>query len=186
MSRWWKPVSEQRPPLAPSLASGTEVLGDAVSDFEDILELFDKHDVRYLIIGGLAVIYHAKPRYTKDIDFWIAPESDNVQRANQALAEFGSPYLLDPQDAAEILQLGVPPNRIDLLRQPTDSPATTVTFEEAWPRRVEGRYGRARALWIDLDSLISIKSSIAQPRHQEDARVLKQVRALRRTPEQSD
>ena len=44
---------------------------DAIQDFEDILELLDKYHARYLIIGGLAFIYHAKPRYTKDMDLWI-------------------------------------------------------------------------------------------------------------------
>lgn len=44
---------------------------DTVRDFEDLLELLGRHRVRYLIIGGLAFIYHAKPRYTKDMDLWI-------------------------------------------------------------------------------------------------------------------
>ncbi len=144
---------------------------DSVQDFEDILDLFDRHEVRYLIIGGLAFIYHAKPRYTKDIDLWIGPGQDNLERANRALREFGSPYLLDPSQPAEILQLGVEPNRIDLLQD-----AGRLPFDEAWSHRIEGRYGRARALWIDLDGLIAIKSQIDDPRHQEDARVLKRVR----------
>jgi hypothetical protein len=46
---------------------------DTVQDFEDILHMLEKHAVRYLIIGGLAFIYHAKPRYTKDLDLWIDP-----------------------------------------------------------------------------------------------------------------
>ena len=82
--------------------------------------LLEQHEVRYLIVGGLAFIYHAKPRYTKDMDLWLAPDADNVQRANSALAEFGSPYLLDPANREEILQLGAAPNRIDLLRSPGD------------------------------------------------------------------
>lgn len=149
---------------------------EAISDFEDMLELLAEHAVRYLIIGGLAVIYHAKPRYTKDIDLWIDPEPDNLKRANAALSQFGSPYLLDPESDEEILQLGVAPNRIDLLRQPSDR----VRFAEAWERRVEGSYGRVPALWIDLDSLIEIKSHIDHPRHQEDARILKLVRERRK------
>lgn len=144
---------------------------DAVSDFEDILELLAAHGVRYLIVGGMAFIYHAKPRYTKDMDLWLDADEDNVRRANLALAEFGSPELLDPDDPDEVLQLGAPPNRIDLLRH-----VVTLAFEEAWPRRIEGRYGRAPANWIDLDSLIAIKSAIDHPRHQEDARVLRAVR----------
>jgi hypothetical protein len=67
---------------------------DTVQDFEDILELFARHRVRYLIVGGLAFIYHAKPRYTKDIDLWIDADRENVSRANRALEEFGSPMLM--------------------------------------------------------------------------------------------
>ena len=160
---------------------------DTVHDFEDLLEIFGKFEVRYLIIGGLAFIYHAKPRYTKDLDLWVDPEPVNVGRTNEALvlclrhglprardhfvrcqgatrqayweyvdesrrrqrakgaeilvshvgdtalAAFGSPHLLDAREIDEILQLGVAPNRIDLLRNP-EGP----TFDEAWRRRVDG------------------------------------------------
>ncbi len=144
---------------------------DTVRDFEDILGLFARHHVRYLIVGGLAFIYHAKPRYTKDIDLWIDSDHDNVRRANRALVEFGSPSMLTVEDADEILQLGVAPNRIDILRE-----TIALDFAEVWPRRIEGRYGDAPVNWIDLDSLLAIKSAIDHPRHQEDARVLRAVR----------
>jgi len=147
---------------------------DTIHDFEDLLELLDRHRVRYLIIGGLAFIYHAKPRYTKDMDLWLDCEHENVERANIALSEFGSPQLLDPDDRDEILQLGAGPNRIDLLRETVD-----LEFAKAWDRRIEGMYGRARANWIDLDSLIAIKSSIDHPRHREDVRILRLVRDRR-------
>ncbi len=55
---------------------------ETIQDFEDMLQFLDKHKVRNLIIGGLAFIYHAKPRYTKDMDLWIDPEPENVKRAN--------------------------------------------------------------------------------------------------------
>ena len=67
---------------------------DTIADFEDLLLLLHEHEARYLIIGGLAFIYHAKPRYTKDMDLWVEPEPGNIQRANRALAEFGRPTLL--------------------------------------------------------------------------------------------
>jgi hypothetical protein len=151
---------------------------DAVQDFEDFLDLLERHGVRYLIIGGLAFVYHAKPRFTKDIDVWVDPEPDNLARANAALADFGSPYLLNLSDADEILQLGVAPNRIDLLRE-----AAPLAFEDAWRRRVEGTYGRARAWWIAIEDLLAIKERIAHPRHQEDARVLRLVLERRRRRE---
>ena len=148
---------------------------DVIRDFEDILQLFARHRVRYLIVGGLAFIYHAKPRYTKDIDLWIDADHDNVRRANRALEEFGSPSLMTVDDSEEILQLGVAPNRIDILRDTID-----LSFAECWPRRIESRYGSAPASWIDLDGLLSIKSAIDHPRHQEDARVLRAVRDRRK------
>ena len=86
---------------------------DAITDFEDMLDLLDKQGVRYLIIGGLAFIYHAKPRCTKDMDLWIEPSVENALRANRALAEFGSPCLLDASKPETILQLGLPPDRIN-------------------------------------------------------------------------
>lgn len=140
-----------------------------------MLSLLDEQGVRYLVVGGLAFIYHAKPRYTKDMDLWIDPAAENVLRANRALAEFGSPALLDPDRPDEILQLGVAPNRIDLLRRLGDA-----SFESAWRDRVRGRYGAAPANWISAKSLLAIKAAIDEPRHQEDARVLRDVLALRR------
>lgn len=146
-----------------------------VRDFEDILELLAAHGARYLIVGGLAYIFHAKPRYTKDMDLWIDADPDNVGRVNLALAEFGSPELLDPERPDEILQLGADPNRIDLLRDVIE-----LDFDTAWETRIESRYGEAPANWIDLDSLLAIKSAIDHPRHQEDARILRAVRDRRK------
>ncbi len=148
---------------------------DAVPDFEDLLLLLRRHKVRYLVIGGLAFIYHARPRYTKDMDLWIDPSSGNVERANAALAEFGSPYLLVVDEPEEILQIGLPPNRIDLLRV-VEGPR----FDRAWRRRIKGKYGRADVNWMDLDCLIDVKSRIDDPRHRRDVRDLEAVRELRK------
>jgi hypothetical protein len=147
---------------------------ETVQDFEDLLLLLRQHGARYLIIGGMAFIYHAKPRFTKDMDVWVDPDPDNVGRANRALAAFGSPALLDPANDGEILQIGVAPNRVDILRR-----AGGLTFADAWEQRVESSYGSATASWIGLDDLIRIKSQIESPRHQEDARILRLVRERR-------
>lgn len=144
---------------------------ETIQDFEDMLRLLQKHGVRYLIIGGLAFIYHAKPRYTKDMDLWVDPERENVRLANRALAEFGSPISLHPEKVKEILQLGVAPDRIDILRH-----IPGARFETVWKKRITASYGKVSANWIDLDSLIRIKSRIDTPRHQEDVHVLRQVK----------
>ena len=92
--------------------------------------------------------------YTKDLDLWVDPAGDNIERANAALEEFGSPYTLSGTNSDEILQLGVPPNRIDLLVSTGE-----FSFADAWARREEAPYGEAPACWIDLDTLIEIKSA---------------------------
>jgi hypothetical protein len=147
---------------------------ETVPDFEDLLTLLAEKSVRYLIIGGIAFIYHGKPRYTKDMDLWLDPDPKNVERANVALTSFGSPVLLDLGSPGEILQLGIAPNRIDLLRLPG------ARFETAWGKRIRGRYGAARVNWIDIDGLIRIKSRIDDPRHRDDVRVLREVKKMRR------
>jgi len=148
---------------------------DTIRDFADLLGTLHRHDVRYLIVGGLAFIYHAKPRFTKDMDIWVEPTADNLAKANRALAEFGSPNLLDTDRPESILQIGLPPNRIDVLQTIEGG-----SFAAAWPKREVAAYGPVQANWIDLDSLIDIKERIPDARHQADAKDLRRVRDMRR------
>jgi len=145
---------------------------ETIQDFEDMLELLHRHGVRYLVIGGLAFIYHAKPRYTKDMDLWIGPADANIELANRALADFGSPTMLGFNEPKQVVQIGVAPDRIDLIVD------AGVPFDEAWAGRITGTYGRSPANWVDIDTLIAIKSRINEPRHQEDVRVLREVKRL--------
>jgi hypothetical protein len=147
---------------------------DTVEDFADLLEALSRHDTRYLIVGGLAFIYHAKPRFTKDMGIWVEPTADNLAKANRALAEFGRPNLLDTDRPESILQIGLPPNRIDILQT-----VEGALFEEAWSKRDIAPYGPTQANWIDIDTLIDIKERIDDPRHQADAKDLRKVRDRR-------
>ena len=147
---------------------------DTVHDFEDMPHLLNKHEVKYLIIGGLAFIYHAKPRYTKDMDLWIGPAVDNIVRANRALEDFGSPISIEPDNLDQIVQLGVAPDRIDIMLT-----VPGVRFETAWNRRNIGNYGSVATNWMDIDSLIRAKRRIDNPRHQEDVRVLLEVKKIK-------
>lgn len=147
---------------------------ESIRDFEDMLTVLGRHGVRYLVVGGLAVIYHAKPRFTKDMDLWIEPTPGNLERANRALSEFGSPTLLSEDDPDEIVQIGIAPDRIDLMKT-----VPGISFEEAWRDRVVDEYGGVEANWIGLDALLRVKAGIPDPRHQEDARLLREVKRLR-------
>lgn len=145
---------------------------ETIKDFEDLLFLFEKYKVKYLIVGGLAFIFYAKPRYTKDMDIWIDPTLQNVKRVNKALAEFGSPYLVSiPIKKDEILQLGLPPNRIDIMLK-----IPGAQFSSCWKKKVRSKYGKIKVNWIDMDTLIKVKKKINHPRHQEDVRILMQIK----------
>jgi hypothetical protein len=71
------------------------------SDFEELLRIFNDNEVKYLIVGGYAVMLYVEPRYTKDLDVWVEANSDNAARVWQALVEFGAPLTgLCPDDFA--------------------------------------------------------------------------------------
>lgn len=61
------------------------------SDFSDLLKLFNDNGVRYLVIGGYAVVQYAEPRYTKELDLWISTDEQNARAVYQALRAFGAP-----------------------------------------------------------------------------------------------
>jgi len=148
------------------------------SDFRDMLSLLETHQVRYLVIGGYAFAFHAVPRYTKDLDIWVEDTPDNVTKTNRALEEFGSPFLLAPAEHDVILQLGVEPNRIDILRS-----VSNVAFEEAWNERVRAPYGDVVTNWIGLEALVKSKTGTSTARHDEDVRVLQEANRLGKGPE---
>ena len=87
-------------------------------DFREFIELLNSNAVRYLIVGGHAVTFHGFPRFTADLDLWVATDAKNALRVNQALKEFGFGNLFDADDFSRpgyAIQLGRPPYRIDIL-----------------------------------------------------------------------
>ena|SRR5437870_8819737 len=104
-------------------------------DLREFIELLNSHDVRYLIVGGYAVAYHGYPRTTGDIDFFLEVSEENAAKMEAVLIDFGFGGLgLTRQDFLkpdQIIQLGYPPNRIDLL-----TAISGVSFAEAWEARV--------------------------------------------------
>jgi hypothetical protein len=104
-------------------------------DFKELLHLFAEHEVEYLIAGGYAVVHHAQPRYTKDLDLWINPSAGNSQRIGKAFMKFGVPLVeVTLEDfASDGLQfmIGIEPNAIDFL---TTIPG--LAFSDAWVNRV--------------------------------------------------
>ena len=86
-------------------------------DFKEFIELLNKNEVRYLVIGGYAVVYHGYVRSTNDIDIWIDINEINIDHLIKALDEFGFSALNFKKTdflPNQIIQLGYPPNRIDV------------------------------------------------------------------------
>lgn len=105
-------------------------------DFKEFVELLIKYKAEYLIVGGYAVGVHGYPRYTGDLDIWLNPTDQNANKILQAVNEFGfSTYKLSVKDFTKegnVVQLGYPPLRIDLLNN-----IDGVTFKECYANRKE-------------------------------------------------
>ncbi len=121
-------------------------------DFKEFIESLNANQVRYLVVGGYAVALHGYPRYTKDLDIWIESIPENAARLVLALDAFGFGSLgLQAQDFLEpdqIIQLGYPPNRVDLM---TSVPG--VQFDPCYDARVEVSIEGVNVNFIDLENL---------------------------------
>jgi hypothetical protein len=106
------------------------------SDFSDLLRIFNARNVKYLVIGGYAVVQYTEPRFTKDLDVLISTDTANAEAVYEALREFGAPLTdLTPKDFSEegfFFQMGVPPVRVDVLMG-----IPGISFDECWSRRME-------------------------------------------------
>lgn len=138
------------------------------SDFTDLLRILGANHVRYLVIGGYAVVQYAEPRFTKDLDLWISTDSANAESVFGALREFGAPLAgLTPKDFAEdgyFFQMGVPPVRVDVLMG-----IPGVQFEESWNRRVEVDFEGLQVNFISKADLIAAKRASGRPQDLIDA-----------------
>jgi predicted nucleotidyltransferase len=121
-------------------------------DFKEFIESLNANQVHYLVVGGYAVALHGHPRYTKDLDIWVECSSPNAQALIQALSQFGMGSLgLSEQDFLtpdQVIQLGYPPNRIDILVS-----ISGVEFSECFPKRVEVSLDGVLVNFIDLEHL---------------------------------
>jgi hypothetical protein len=142
-------------------------------DFKELLRLLEKHEVRYLVVGGYAVMLYSEPRWTKDLDLWIALDPPNASAIFAALREFGAPLAgLTEQDFAApgyFYQMGNPPLRVDVMMG-----IPGCDFEAAWARRHTISLAECHIHFIGRDDLITVKR--ASGREQD----LKDVAAIQR------
>ena len=141
-------------------------------DFREFIESLNAHNVRYLVVGGYAVAFHGYPRFTKDLDVWLWLDAENAARAVQALADFGFASLDITADdflvPDQIIQLGYPPNRIDLI---TTLPG--VEFESCFDQREVVMIDDIPANFIDRENLIRNKQASGRLQDLADLEKLK-------------
>jgi hypothetical protein len=144
------------------------------SDFVEFIGCLSRNRVEYLLVGGHALAFHGVPRFTKDIDFWVRPERANASRLLDALAEFGfaSAGLTVDDFAApgKIVQLGIEPNRIDLITR-----VDGVEFGEAWSQRIATTYRGVALNVLSLPLLITNKRSTGRKQDALDADTLAEI-----------
>jgi len=133
-------------------------------DFRKFIQLLNDHEVLYLVVDGYAVAFHGYPRYTKDIDLWIWSGKGNAEKLLNVLDDFGFGSLdlkvgdfISPE---QVIQLGYPPNRIDILTN-----LKGVDFKQCYSSRVEFSIEGTKINFIDLGNLKKTKK--ATGRHQD-------------------
>lgn len=140
-------------------------------DFKELLELFNAHKVEYVIVGGYALAFHGAPRYTGDIDILVKPDSTNANRILKALEEFGFGSVgltaADFQYPEKVVQLGVPPVRIDIMTS-----ITGVSSEEVFSDSVNGKYGNVDVQYIGRNNFISNKRTTKRKKDLADLEAL--------------
>ena len=145
------------------------------NDFRELLELFNKHGVEYLIVGGYALAFHGAPRYTGDIDILVNPTTGNARKVIVALTEFGFGSLgLSPSDfdrPGQVVQLGVPPVRIDLL-----TVIDGVSWDAASAGKARGHYGDVPVHYLGRKEFLANKKATGRLKDLADIETLGEVR----------
>ena len=143
-------------------------------DLREFIELLNSHGVEYVVVGGHAVAFHGYPRYTGDIDFLVRPTEENASRIVAVLDAFGfsdahelKTSLTQPE---KIVQLGRPPNRIDILTS-----ASGVDFEEVWKQAISAELDELPVHFPDLPSLLRNKRASGRAKDLADVDELEKV-----------
>jgi hypothetical protein len=140
-------------------------------DFKELLELFNVHKVEYIIVGGFALAFHGAPRFTGDIDLLVKPDGKNAQRILAALNDFGFGSLnLGESDftrQGSVVQLGVPPVRIDIITS-----LTGVDWDKAQAGKVAGVYGGVATSFLGKKEFILNKKATGRKKDLADIEAL--------------
>jgi len=142
------------------------------TDFLEFIALCNKHEVRYLVIGGYAVSIHGYPRSTKDMDVCIEMSEENAAKMVRVIKDFGFGSLnlseIDFLNKDFITQLGYEPLRIDILND-----LDGVLFVEAWINKKVVDLSGVRINFIGYNELLKVKEKAGRPQDIADVNMLK-------------
>lgn len=143
-------------------------------DFEDFVKLLNKFEVEYMVVGGYAMAFHGKPRYTGDLDIWINISENNADKLLKVIKSFGMDSLgFEKEDFLQpgyISQIGYPPLRIDILNS-----IDGVAFNEAFVNRQKIVEGDLEISYIGLNDLVQNKIASGRKQDIQDVREIKKV-----------
>jgi hypothetical protein len=140
-------------------------------DFRELLALLNAHKVEYVIVGGYALAFHGAPRSTGDLDILVNTDPGNAQRVVEAVEAYGFKSAgLTAQDfltPENVVQLGVPPVRVDIMTS-----LTGVSWEEAFSGKARGDYGDVPVYFIGREQFVANKRAIGRKRDLADLEAL--------------
>lgn len=132
-------------------------------DLREFIELLNSKQVDYVIVGAHALAYHGYPRYTADLDILIRVSESNARKLQEVITAFGFEDTgLRAQDFLsenQVIQLGVSPNRIDIV-----TALTGVAFDDAWTDRVETELDGIPIHMLSRECLIRNKKALGRPK----------------------
>ena len=149
-------------------------------DFLDLLSAFRDAQVRFLVVGAHALSAHGSPRATGDLDVWVEASVANAARVWRALVEFGAPLdalglaIEDFATEDNVVQLGLPPRRIDLLTS-----IDGVDFALAWERRFVTTVAGRSMPFLSYEDLLRNKRASSRPKDLQDVAMLEQAHSKR-------
>lgn len=140
-------------------------------DFLEMLSALSAAKADYLVVGAHALAAHGVVRATGDLDIWVRADSENADRVWAALASFGAPLDRmskgDLTDDDVVYQIGVVPNRIDILTS-----VSGVNFDTAWANRVMTVVAGQQVAVLGKTDLIANKLSAGRPQDIADVAAL--------------
>ena len=149
---------------------------DYFEDYKDMLQLFNKYQVKYLVIGAYAMGNYGYSRHTLDIDLWIEKSIENAKRIQKAFNDFPIPYEITVDELNTdnlVLQIGIEPMRIDIL---TDIDG--VDFSEAWSNKTNNSLFGEEINFISMNDLIKNKTATNRTKDKYDVLELEKIITL--------